>query len=356
MEQKDIHEMIAMLMESLREQTQTIAGYEGRIPQIELDIVMSNLRKIYDYCSKLNMLNQGLGMVRIEREIPKFSNTPAEVSSPAKFQDDLPSIAFQPSIPPMGDIQEQPTAIAAEAFAQSESEMNPEVLSVSVEESGVPISSESFIDIKDNQPSEEINPVVPIEPEIQIPADYNLPKEAFEPRSPEVTPQVPVPQQAVVQSHEPEKENLLFSIEPLPASPQKKHEEKQVKASNADLFNAVTPTLGESLNPNLKPSLADKLSDQHQAEQNLASMLSHKNIGDMKEAIGINDKFLLINELFKGNQHHYTQALHFLNNAESFDEAMGMFSRMFSELKWKEDSKAVEKLRSLISRRHGAHQ
>lgn len=345
--------MIAMLMESLREQTQTIAGYEGRIPQIELDIVMSNLRKVYDYCSKLNMINQGLGMIRIESEISKISPATNEIAPASNPQEDVPANDIQPVFKPVVDTPEQPILMANEVTPEAESDLSPDVESDALKERSEHAASEPSIKSGIIQPEKEEIPVIHEVNGIQPSPVDQLPGMEDDSRFSETISSVSSSQHPAKQNQEPDKSNLLFSFEPVPATPQKKQEGKQEKIYNSDLFNTGTPTLGESLVSGQKPSLADKLSDQHQADQNLASILSQKNIADMKEAIGINDKFLLINELFKGNQHHYTQALHFLNNAESYDEAMGMFSRMFSELKWKEDSKAVEKLRSLISRRHG---
>ncbi len=346
--------MIAMLMESLKEQTQTIAGYEGRIPQIELDIVMSSLRKVYDYCSKLNMINQGLGMIRIENEISKITPATNEIAPASNLPDDLPANDIQPVFKPVIDTQEQPIVKANETTPEAKSDLSPDVESDALKESSESAASELSVKSGIIRPEEEEIPAIQEVKGIQPSPGDQLPGMEIDSQFSEtISSSVSSFPHPAKQSHEPDKGNLLFSFEPVPAAPQKKQEGKHEKIYNSDLFNTGTPTLGESLVSGQKPSLADKLSDQHQADQNLASILSQKNIADMKEAIGINDKFLLINELFKGNQHHYTQALHFLNNAESYDEAMGMFSRMFSELKWKEDSKAVEKLRSLISRRHG---
>ena len=48
---------IISLLEEIVEQSKTINAYEGQIPQIELDIVMANIRELYTAYHKLNEIN-----------------------------------------------------------------------------------------------------------------------------------------------------------------------------------------------------------------------------------------------------------------------------------------------------------
>lgn len=324
--------MIAMLMESLREQTQTIASYEGRIPQIEIDIVMSNLRKVYDYCTTLNLLNQGQGMVRLEHSRPGHSPVLPSVDQREKVDDTPPKpvedeVFLPPAeLPVPGRPDDGP--VAGEHSLKIDSADNAGVKQPEADHYG---DGESVAAVApEDTTNSKGTTALPEEPSVSAP-------ESVQP-DPE-----PVAKPAVSGS--------LFSAEPS-GQPALKQEPKHHKVPEPDLFGFGTPTLADTLQPDARPLVADRFAGKD-TDQSLASRLGSKNITDMKEAIGINDKFLLINELFKGNQHHYNQALHFLNNAESFDEAMGMFSRMFTELKWNSESKAVEKLKSLIERRHG---
>ena len=47
---------------------------------------------------------------------------------------------------------------------------------------------------------------------------------------------------------------------------------------------------------------------------------------DLKDAIGINEKFLFINELFDGNLQDYSEALNKLNAFENLQSAENIFS------------------------------
>ena len=353
MDQKDIHEMIAMVMESLREQTHTLAAYEGRIPQIEIDIVMSNLRKVYEYCAKLNMLNQGFSVVRIEASdtppvaavsthVEPIASEVAPAPLDAASQQQPEGAARPEPQPPAVELRPQEVE-AAEEVVREVNPKQPQPSEIVVADEPAPTSNalESFV-ADASEPAETPQEVVKTlaeQPEM-VQAKPDKPHEVVA----ESTANNEAAAAASSKAGEPEQ---LFTstsrrVEPKPAT----------RNQEPDLFGFSTPTLADTLRTEAPPSVADRFAGNQPAES-VASRLGSKVINDMKEAIGINDKFLLINELFKGNQHHYNQALHFLNNAESADEAMGMFSRMFSELKWSDDSKAVDKLRSLIERRHG---
>lgn len=57
MNREIIHHQLSELLEAIREQYDTICNAEGRIPQIELDILMDNTRKLYDQLNLLQKLN-----------------------------------------------------------------------------------------------------------------------------------------------------------------------------------------------------------------------------------------------------------------------------------------------------------
>lgn len=354
MDQKDIHEMIAMVMESLREQTQTLAAYEGRIPQIEIDIVMSNLRKVYEYCAKLNMLNQGFSVVRIEAAnapvveavSPRVAEAPEEVSpaTPDEASRQQPDGVLKPEEQPAaGEPEVGPVTVAGEVVHEQNQpqQASPDAVVVAVEPEPITNALDRHVADADQPAESQLGG----EKTAGEPLAVEQPKHD---ESREVVAASKASSDAgAVASPGTEASESLFS-----APPKRVEHKPATRNQEPDLFGFSTPTLADTLRTEAPPSVADRFAGNQPAES-VASRLGSKVINDMKEAIGINDKFLLINELFKGNQHHYNQALHFLNNAESLDEAMGMFSRMFSELKWSDDSKAVDKLRSLIERRHG---
>ncbi|MDR0438070.1 MAG: hypothetical protein LBH22_07220 [Bacteroidales bacterium] len=76
-----------------------------------------------------------------------------------------------------------------------------------------------------------------------------------------------------------------------------------------------------------------------------------KQIRDLKSAIGINEKFLFINELFKGNMKEYTDAIVALSDAETLDLAHEVLVPLKSKYEWREDSAAYITLIDFLQRR-----
>jgi len=78
---------IKIILEELTEQSNTISQYEGKIPQIELDIIMANIRKLYERYGDLNELNKKPLTSKPINELPV-----AEKPVPQPAEDDIPEI------------------------------------------------------------------------------------------------------------------------------------------------------------------------------------------------------------------------------------------------------------------------
>ncbi|UCG28732.1 MAG: hypothetical protein JSV24_05070 [Bacteroidales bacterium] len=81
----------------------------------------------------------------------------------------------------------------------------------------------------------------------------------------------------------------------------------------------------------------------------LSSKLQSKPIKDIGSAIGINDRFLYIKELFDGSAKKFDDTIRILNNAPNFNEAYNYLSENFS---WDMDNPAVQNLLELTRRKH----
>ncbi|MBI2269368.1 MAG: hypothetical protein HYU69_03325 [Bacteroidetes bacterium] len=74
-------------------------------------------------------------------------------------------------------------------------------------------------------------------------------------------------------------------------------------------------------------------------------------IADIHTAIGINEKFQFINELFEGITNEYTAAVNQLNNYTSFTEAESFLNSIKEIYKWKDDDLVVEKFMNIVKRK-----
>lgn len=119
-------------------------------------------------------------------------------------------------------------------------------------------------------------------------------------------------------------------------------QEEEVKVSE-DLFGQleIKPSLNESL-ASTEDSLGDK---------SLGDKLKMKPIEDLVKAIGINQKFLFMNDLFEGENDLYTHAIENLNSLRSFEEAENMLKELKKKYGWEEEDKTVEAFTLLIQRR-----
>jgi hypothetical protein len=76
-----------------------------------------------------------------------------------------------------------------------------------------------------------------------------------------------------------------------------------------------------------------------------------KQIRDLKSSIGINEKFLFINELFKGNMKEYTDTIVMLSDAETLGLAREILNPLKNKYEWREDSAAYITLIDFLQRR-----
>ncbi len=96
-------------------------------------------------------------------------------------------------------------------------------------------------------------------------------------------------------------------------------------------------------------TLGDKL--EHTEDHSLAARLQRKPVSDLMTAIGINDKFLLLNELFNGSMEKYNKSIRALNSFSTLLGARTYMSELQIEFQWDCESEAYKKLNDLIERR-----
>jgi len=97
MNTKIIKDELQWLLEAINEQYETIRKYEDKIPQIEFDILMDNLRKFYDDMRILQRAEHHAGQGEKKKNVPV-----AEIQVvPEQYQViPLPSVLQEPVSPP----------------------------------------------------------------------------------------------------------------------------------------------------------------------------------------------------------------------------------------------------------------
>lgn len=129
-----------------------------------------------------------------------------------------------------------------------------------------------------------------------------------------------------------------------PEQPESDEQEKKVKASTDKKSSTI---------------IADRLagSKHFRNEElgktfhgiDLSSKLQSKPLKDIGTAIGVNDRFYYIRELFHGDPKKFDDTIKILNNSPNFNEAFNYLSENYS---WDMDDPAVQNLLELIRRKH----
>lgn len=98
-----------------------------------------------------------------------------------------------------------------------------------------------------------------------------------------------------------------------------------------------------------QPSLNDRLKAE---TRELAQALTESPVKDLKKAISLNDRFVFINELFRGDETMYERSLKTINDFHAYGEAEYWIERELKvKLGWDESSRAVQDFYRLVRRR-----
>lgn len=88
-------------------------------------------------------------------------------------------------------------------------------------------------------------------------------------------------------------------------------------------------------------------------DNSLAAKLQQKSINELKAAIGINDKFLFVNELFGGSMEKYNRSIENLDDMKTLNGTLIYLNELKVELQWNSSNEAYQKLLNLIHRKFG---
>lgn len=179
---------------------------------------------------------------------------------------------------------------------------------------------------------------------------------------PEVKP-IPKPKTEPVFFHE----NIADAVEEVnepapakaPAREPKLQPAPQLQAAQEFAFDPITeiPTLSQQhtakeINEMLAlrdASLNDKLKEN---KIEVGHILKDHPIKDLKRAIGINDRYVFINELFRGDEVMYERSLKTINSFRIYAEAEYWIERELKvKLGWKENEEVTHHFYQLVRRR-----
>ncbi len=106
-------------------------------------------------------------------------------------------------------------------------------------------------------------------------------------------------------------------------------------------INDAAANRPESLNEKLKQSKIE-----------LSELLTDVPVRDLRKAIGVNDRFVFISELFRGDEAMYERSIKTINNFSIFPEAQYWIQRELKvKIGWRDDNPFVQQFDQLVKRR-----
>jgi len=123
------------------------------------------------------------------------------------------------------------------------------------------------------------------------------------------------------------------------------------------VFDPMTeiPTLSHQV-PDSRPdtsALPESLNDKlKQGKTELFEILKETPVKDLRKAIGINDRFLFIDDLFRGDEAMYERSIKTINSFTIYPEAEYWIIRELKiKLGWDNENKTVQHFDQLVKRR-----
>ncbi len=165
---------------------------------------------------------------------------------------------------------------------------------------------------------------------------------APEPAEPEVTSVI----EPMMESIEGNRNDELFAEEPKPAEKPAKPAKSKGQES---LFDYLKSNTDEE--PRVR-TLADALNKHgRNVEDQLETRVNAKKVDDLRTIININDKFSFMSELFHNNMKAYNDFILRLNNYSSREEALAYVSEVAAQYMWHENSLVVKSFYKIFDRK-----
>ena len=314
---------IENLLNKMSNQVNFLIRKEIQINQLDVDLLMENTRKLYDAICSIKL---GIEEPKVEEEFEEFEGLKG-LGVEDEFEES--EIEDEPEELEVFDETEVDETETFERFEVFEEEVNTE--------DKIEVSEEVEEQIDDAEMI-EVNKIEDDDNSADMIWDFTVEEDSqLEVRSEELevdtdsfpTPNL-VPENDVVED---EKDVVPSPITNIYSA--QREEDSGIKTYKIVRGNA--PTISDILEQNV--------------DNSLAARLQRKPVADLISAIGINDKFLFLNELFGGSMEKYNKSIRSLNSFSTLLGAKTYMSELQIEFQWNCESEAYKKLADLIERR-----
>ena len=345
---KDSGNLLLEGMERLGLIAARIRQNQGPIPQIEIDIILQELRNLYMEALKLEA--EGIKPVaadpdRMAAEAKRQAEEEAARKA-AEAQRKAAEEAARKAAEAKRQAEEEAARKAAEAKRQAEEEARKAAEAKrQAEEEAARKAAEAK-----RQAEEEARKAAEAKRKAEEEA---FRKAAAEELKPIFAPE-PVEQEAasviepMMEKIEGNPNDELFADEPAaPAKPAKQTKAKSQESSLFDYFKNSS----EEDQPRVR-TLADTLNKNNRnVEEQLETRVNAKKVDDLRTIININDKFSFMSELFHNNMKAYNDFILRLNSYTSREEALAYVAEVAAQYMWHENSMVVKSFYKVFDRK-----
>lgn len=223
--------------------------------------------------------------------------------------------------------------------------LSPDKLPTEVHESVQENAAEEETVIADQEPGPEPLqpeqvPVMPVPEPVQ--PEHEIIPPGLEPVQPVPEPVQPVP----VMPATPVVEHPVIQPEETTAA-SKITEPKEKESPRSDGKKILGETLKKGESKSINDLIAARFSD-----QSISGRMQHNPISNLKTAIGINEKFIFVYELFMGNMALYNEVIEQLNSMAGRNEAIALMEELRAKYHWDIENMAFQKLIDMVTRRY----
>ena len=269
----------------------------GNVSQLELDLMLDDLRKLYDTFKHIGHIN-------------------------LSFQDTINKTEVKVNTTVLSD--SQPAASATSAYRENQF-VSPEPAIAT------PQPQQETVIITETEPENRAEPekISEPEPEIELPGETE--EELIQEPRTEPEPEQNIQVEAATELPDveiPVQEKAVYRAPVIP---------DQMPETLADRFNTGSKSLSETMGKS-------------QGHSGIGSRLLFQPIADLNTGIGLNDKFSFISDLFGNSAVKYDEAIHRINKAVNLDEANWILQKYHSS-DWEHKPESIARLKDFVKRR-----
>lgn len=371
----------------LYQQVNYLLRNEKPLELLDLDVLMNRTHTLYDQLCSINVGDESLdddlpfdaeafsglfgGMMQNEVEeesndevAPAEEEAPAEEIAPEPEPEPEPELELEPEPEPEPELEPEPVFVPEPVAVEPQPEPMMEMPVETEEPTVVEPVEEHFTVVEEQNVDTEPAESEPVTEEKPLGDEFgfffrfeDMPEEEKAPEKPkeseskvvhvmEAIPEEEIPERDRVHGDELVKDNPLV----MPRLDEEvKAEKEEIERESPEV---VTGVFTEEDDAEFELSTGETLGEKMMGEDNsLAAKLQQTPGRDLKSVIGINDKFLFVNELFGGSMEKYTKSIENLNDLKTLNGAMIYLNELKIELQWNSSNEAYLKLKDLVSRK-----